>query len=75
MLSDGGPDQQIRVTINKKETLLRQGATISEVLEQRSGGTRFAVWLNGKQLRLAEYPAVEIQEGDNIKILRIVAGG
>ncbi|MBP6491957.1 MAG: MoaD/ThiS family protein [Clostridia bacterium] len=49
--------------------------TIIELLEKRDAKARSAVWVNGKQLLLAEYPTWEIKDGDTIKILRVVAGG
>lgn len=65
----------IRAVINKEEISLETGTTIKQVLEARDAASRAAVWVNGKQLLLAEYPAYIVQENDQIKILRVVAGG
>lgn len=65
----------ISVTVNKEEFLFPEGMTIIELLEKRDAKARSAVWVNGKQLLLAEYPTWEIKDGDTIKILRVVAGG
>lgn len=62
------------VTINKKETQLEDGLTVSQLLKLRKL-RKAAVWINGKQLMLADYESWKIQEGDNIKLLRIMAGG
>ena len=62
------------VTINKKETQLEEGMTVSQLLQLRNL-RKAAVWINGKQLMLADYESWKIQEGDNIKLLRIRAGG
>ena len=62
------------VTINKKETQLEEGLTVSQLLQLRNL-RKAAVWINGKQLMLADYESWKIQEGDNIKLLRIMAGG
>lgn len=65
----------IRAVINKEEISLEAETTIKQVLEAREITSRAAVWVNGKQLLLAEYPTYIIQENDQIKILRVVAGG
>ncbi len=62
------------VTINKKEVRLEDGLTVKQLLKLRNM-RKAAVWINGKQLLLADYETRTIQEGDTIKILRIVAGG
>ncbi len=62
------------VTINKKEVQLEDGLTVKQLLKLRNM-RKAAVWINGKQLLLADYETRTIQEGDTIKILRIVAGG
>ena len=66
---------QITVSINKVESTLPEGIKVQTLLEQRGAKTRSAVWINGKQLLMAEYPTWVIREGDEIKILRVVAGG
>ncbi len=48
--------------------------TVSQLLQLRNL-RKAAVWINGKQLMLADYESWKIQEGDNIKLLRIMAGG
>lgn len=62
------------VTINKKQEELEDGVTVKELLAKRAV-PRASVWINGKQLLRAEYGARVILHGDNVKILRIVAGG
>ncbi len=53
---------------------MEDGLTVSQLLKLRKL-RKAAVWINGKQLMLADYETWEIQEGDNIKLLRIMAGG
>lgn len=67
--------KNINVMINKVETVLPEGTTVVKLLEQRGIKSRSSVWVNGNQLLLAEYPTWVLQEGDEVKILRIVAGG
>ena len=62
------------VTVNKKETELDSGMTVSELIKQRKI-RKAAVWLNGRQLLSAEYETCIIREGDEIRLLRIMAGG
>ena len=66
---------QIRVTINKKEELLQDNMTVLDLLRERHERRRSAVWINGTQLLQSEYETTKIQEGDIIKILKVVAGG
>ena len=65
----------INVIINKEETVLPEGTTVVKLLELRGIKSRSSVWVNGNQLLLAEYPTWVLQDGDEVKILRIVAGG
>ena len=64
----------IIVSINNKEAELREGMTIEELLESL-GNTKAAVWINGEQLLKSGYISRIVGEGDEIKILRISAGG
>ena len=67
--------KSITVTANKEETVLPEGTTAAKILEMRGIKSRSSVWVNGNQLLLAEYPTWVLQEGDVVKILRVVAGG
>ncbi|MCB6994526.1 sulfur carrier protein ThiS [bacterium 210820-DFI.6.37] len=64
----------MNVTINKKPQQLEDGVTVSELLKLRKM-RRAAVWINGTQLLSAEYETCQIKEGDEIRLLRIMAGG
>jgi thiamine biosynthesis protein ThiS len=66
---------KINVTVNKEETVLPEGTTMVQLLKLRGIKSRSSVWVNGNQLLLAEYPTWILQEGDVVKILRVVAGG
>lgn len=65
----------IHVTVNKQKTILPGETTVAGLLEQRGIKSRSSVWVNGQQLLLAEYPTWVLHEGDEVKILRVVAGG
>jgi thiamine biosynthesis protein ThiS len=73
--NDAEFDKSILVIINKKETILEEGITVIELLEYINAKQRSAVWINGKQLLQSEYPSKVILEGDEVKVLRVVAGG
>ncbi|MEG1930400.1 MAG: MoaD/ThiS family protein [Anaerovorax sp.] len=64
----------ITIRINKKEDSLPEGMTVASLLEKR-GAKRMSVWVNGKQLLMAEYAVHVLQDGDDVKLLRVVAGG
>lgn len=64
----------IKVSINKKETEIDEGTTVTRLLTDR-GNPKSAVWINGKQLLKADYDFHIIKQGDEIKVLRIIAGG
>ena len=67
--------KNINVTVNKEAAVLPEGITVSKLLELRKTKSRSAVWVNGTQLLLAEYDTRTLQDGDEVKILRVVAGG
>ena len=62
------------VTVNKKEMQLPDGMTVAELIKKRKM-RKAAVWINGKQLLSADYAGRVIQEGDQIHLLQILAGG
>ena len=64
----------MNVIINKKTRQLAEGITVSELLKLKNM-RKAAVWINGRQLLSAEYENYRIQEGDEIRLLRIMAGG
>ena len=66
--------EMIKITINKKETETEEGLTVEKLLTGLNN-PKAAVWLNGKQLLRAEYGSCVVMQGDELKILRIVAGG
>lgn len=65
----------IQITVNRQETVLPEGTTVAGLLKLRGVKSRSSVWVNGTQLLLAEYGSRVLQNGDTVKILRVVAGG
>jgi len=49
--------------------------TVSGLLKSADYNSRVSVWINGSQLLSGEYATRVLEEGDFIKILRLVAGG
>jgi len=64
----------IKVTLNNKETELEENLTVDKLLESLNN-KRAAVWINGRQLLKTEYNLKVIMQGDEVKVLRIMAGG
>ena len=64
----------MNVILNKKEIELPSEMTVARLIKEKQF-KRAAVWVNGAQLLASQYESWVIKEGDNIKILRVVAGG
>ena len=67
-------EDKIRITINKKEEFIGNNTTVKELIQSR-GLKKAAVWINGSQLLKAQYDTFILHEGDEVKLLRIMAGG
>lgn len=65
---------QIRIVLNKKELRLAAGTTVRQLMDQ-NGVRKAAVWINGRQLLKAQYDTCRLQDGDQVRLLRIMAGG
>jgi thiamine biosynthesis protein ThiS len=64
----------MKITINGKKAIVEKGLTPKALLEERKI-TKGAVWINGNQLLKQEYETTTFQEGDHVKVLRILSGG
>ena len=67
-------EDKIKITINKKEEFIGNNTTVKELIQSR-GLKKAAVWINGSQLLKAQYDTFILHEGDEVKLLRIMAGG
>ena len=67
-------EDKIRITINKKEEFIGNNTTVKELIQSR-GLKKAAVGGNGSQLLKAQYDTFILHEGDDVKLLRIMAGG
>lgn len=63
------------VIVNNREREVSQKETVSELLKELKLSRNVAVFINGKQLLMAEYDIYSINEKDNIKIIRPLGGG
>lgn len=75
MCNEATDKSYITIAVNGKEERMEAGTRVEQLLEAKGMKSRSAVWINGTQLLLAEYPTHVLQEGDQIKLLRVVAGG
>lgn len=62
------------INCNNKKIELEEGTTVAQLIQSMSY-RRAAVWVNGQQLLASDYESCVINRDDQIKILRIVAGG
>ena len=65
----------IRIIVNKKEQVIPNGITYDQLLQLLGYTSRVAIWVNGRQLLMADYESRQVQEGDEVMIKRIIAGG
>lgn len=62
------------VSCNNKNIQLEEGTTVAQLVNAMNY-RRASVWINGEQLLASDYETRVIQQQDQVKILRIVAGG
>ena len=67
-------EDKIKILLNKKEEFIGNNTTVKELIQSR-GLKKAAVWINGSQLLKAQYDTFIFHEGDDVKLLRIMAGG
>lgn len=67
-------EDKIKILLNKKEEFIGNNTTVTELIQSR-GLKKAAVWVNGSQLLKAQYDTFVLHEGDEVKLLRIMAGG
>jgi len=66
----------LSVQVNGEQKSLPRSMTLQEYLESNDLVLPFmAVARNGEVLHRSEYPAVRLQEGDRLEIVRMVGGG
>jgi sulfur carrier protein len=74
-MSEGEADS-VDIEVNGERRAITAGQPLAELLASLGLPPQAAlVELNGRALLRAEWPAVELREGDRLEILRVVAGG
>jgi thiamine biosynthesis protein ThiS len=64
------------ISVNGKDEALREGDTVSALLERLGLGARYAlVERNGEPVERARYSEVRLEDGDRLVVARPVAGG
>jgi thiamine biosynthesis protein ThiS len=64
----------MNICCNNKTIELEEGTTVAQLVKSMNY-RRAAVWINGEQLLASDYEIRVINQQDQVKILRIVAGG
>lgn len=65
----------MKIYVNNQQLIVPENYTVEKLLKKIGIRSRAAVWINGKQILLKNYSSEEIQDEDEIKIIRIVGGG
>lgn len=65
----------MKVICNDKIMEIEEKTTLPELLEMLNYRKTVAVFINGKQLLSSQLEGYRINEGDKIKIIRILGGG
>ena len=66
----------MKIILNGKETDVAEGTVTMDMIDSLGyPDNATAVWLNGRQLLAAEYNALPLGEGDELKIVRLIGGG
>ncbi|MFL6255872.1 MAG: sulfur carrier protein ThiS [Pyrinomonadaceae bacterium] len=66
----------MRVELNGESKELTEGTTLLSLIEQLSlAPERVAVELNRDVVRRADWPAIQLSDGDRVEIVHFVGGG
>lgn len=66
---------KMKVTLNGEQIAVQEACNVEALLEELQMTGRLAVELNGEIVPRSRYPALRIQEGDRIEVIRAVGGG
>ena len=65
----------MEVIVNNRAFILPKGSTVNGLLEHMNSPKAVAVFVNGRQLLLAEYDKYVLEEKDNIRVIRPLGSG
>lgn len=65
----------MKIYINEIAHDFSEGATLEEILNETKLPLKFALWLNGKPIKKNGASDYILENGDKVRITRIVMGG
>lgn len=65
----------MEIDINNKKYKVAPNSTVKDVLREIKLPLQVAVWVNGRKLLQQEYLTYRLQPGDQLKIIKPLAGG
>jgi sulfur carrier protein len=65
----------LEVNVNNEILSIPNDYTISMLLQHIQFSKSVAIFINGRQLLMREYEHYPLNEGDKIKIIRLLGGG
>ena len=65
----------MEISVNNKSVSIPPNFTVIELLKQIQSSKSVAVFVNGKQLLMAEYDTYLLNDKDVIKIIKPLGGG
>lgn len=65
----------MQVLVNKKPLTIAKGSKLIDLLEELEFTRSVAVFVNDDQLLLADYDTFELEENDEIRIIKPLGGG
>lgn len=65
----------MNVIMNKKNKQIQDGSRVIDLLVSAGLSKRVAVWVNDQRLMQKEYETRQLQEGDQVRVLRPLGGG
>ncbi len=66
----------MEIILNDHPFSLEEGCLVVDLLKSKQCKLNMtAVWLNGRQLLMAEYDTTPLVSGDKVKLIRLFGGG
>ena len=65
----------MEITVNNKKLDVPNNYKLKDLLNKLDYSKSVAIFINGKQILMAEYDVLVIKENDNIRIIRPLGGG
>lgn len=65
----------MEIEVNQKEIIVPEDFAIKDLLKHLNYTRSVAIWVNGKQLLMAEYNDYKINNKDTIRIIKPLGGG